>query len=79
MENQLSATVHTMNTGNAVNTATYKWQDVYTRKMMQQSAPKCSLYTVHILPWGNSKYNINLHQVNDMDIIISQLYPLTSS
>jgi len=27
-ENQVSVAVHTMNTGNAMNTATYKWQDV---------------------------------------------------
>jgi len=44
-----------MNTGIAMNTAAYKWQDVLARKIMQQSASKCCQYTGHILINGVSK------------------------
>jgi len=44
-----------MNTGNAMNTTTYKWQDVLARKIMQQPASKCSQYTGHTLIKGVSK------------------------
>jgi len=42
-----------MNTGNAINTTTYKWHEA--RKIMQQSASKCSQYTGYILLKGVSE------------------------
>ena len=53
--NQVSATVRTMNIGNALTTTTYKRQDLLARKIMQQSASKCGQYTGHILMKGVSK------------------------
>jgi len=48
-----SAIVCSMNTGNAINTTTYKWHEA--RKIMQQSASKCSQYTGYILLKGVSE------------------------